>query len=155
MKRLFFSVLLVGLMILTGCTTQVIDEKIDIEPRLVGKFEAEDFLFDKGSGRATIVNNDYYLDVIVLAKNLNPENKYSITILNSPAGGVMFGPRANVELRFGRLVEETFFYPNEQGDLYVSMVHPERIFSSAQEIRVEVKSEDGSEVRTSASFRIN
>lgn len=84
------------------------------------------------------------IDVIVLAKGLKPTANYEISL----EGDNVFGPKENIEIRFGTMVGETLFQPNEQGELYVSMKNPLRIISNAKEVRVIVSENEKEVLRT-------
>ncbi|WP_059173994.1 hypothetical protein [Bacillus sp. FJAT-27445] len=166
-------IILLGMgMVLTGCSNK--GNVIEVEV-----FKAEDIPFEKGSGRATIVFEtpffdngtiihnfsedelseggkiiDGMIDVIVLAKELKPSGNYEILLKGDSNQGVVFGPKENVEIRFGSMVGETLFQPNEQGELFVSMKNPLRVISNAEEIRVIVL-EDGKEVLRTEPFIVS
>jgi hypothetical protein len=156
MRRIIIFLFGFGLL-LTGCSN-----KASITE--VGAFKAEDIPFEDGSGRVTIAFEDIILDdgaisegtidVIVLAKGLKPTANFEISLKGDNNQGVVFGPKENVKIRFGNMVGETLFQPNEQGELYVSMKNPLRIISKAKEVRV-VVSEDGKEVLKTEPFVVS
>ncbi|WP_155922207.1 hypothetical protein [Bacillus sp. EB01] len=130
----------------------------------VEAYKAEDVSFEDETGRVTILFEDPFIDegeitdgifnVIVLAKGLDPTANYDISLRGDNNQGVNFGPKENVELRFGTIVGETLFQPNQQGELFVSMKNPLRIISKAKEIRV-IVSEDGKEVLRTEPFKVS
>lgn len=141
-------------LLLTGCSTETgITE--------VGVYKAEDIHFEDGSGRVTIVFEEPYIndgavvdgliDVIVLAKGLNPNEKYEISLKGENNQGVIFGPKENINLRFGVIEGETLFHPNKQGELFVSMKNPIRVVSEANEVRV-IVSQGGKEILRTNPF---
>ncbi|MFS0574981.1 hypothetical protein AB1K83_05065 [Sporosarcina sp. 179-K 3D1 HS] len=156
MRSIIIILLGFGLL-LTGCS----NEASVIE---VGVYKAEDIPFEDGSGRVTIAFEDTILDdgaivegiidVIVLAKELKTTANYEISLEGDNHQGVVFGPKENVEIRFGTIVGETLFQPNEQGELYVSMKNPLRIISNAKEVRV-IVSENGKEVLRTEPFIVS
>ncbi len=156
MRRIIITLLGFGL-ILTGCS----NEESVTEVRV---YKAEDIPFEDGSGRVTIAFEDTILDdgaivegiidVIVLAKGLKPTTNYEISLEGDNNQGVVFGPKENIEIRFGTMVGETLFQPNEQGELYVSMKNPLRIISKAKEVRV-IISEKGKEVLRTEPFIVS
>ncbi|RHW43345.1 hypothetical protein D1B31_01365 [Neobacillus notoginsengisoli] len=148
MRRLIILLLGFG-MLLTGCSNKTNVKEVEV-------YKAEDIPFKDGSGRVTISFEsamlddggaiiDGIIDVIVLAKGLKSTANYEISLKGDNNHGVVFGPKENVELRFGTMVGETSFQPNQQGELFVSMKNPVRIISKAKEVQV-VVSEDGKEV---------
>ncbi|WP_043929809.1 hypothetical protein [Bacillus sp. EB01] len=153
MRSMFIFLLGFG-MLLAGCSTKASFKEVEV-------YKAEDISFEDGSGRVTISFEDAMLDdgaivdgiidVIVLAKGLDPTAKYEISLRGGNNRGVDFGPKENVNLRLGTMVGETVFQPNQQGELFVSMKNPLRIISKAKEVRV-VVSIDGKEVLRSEPF---
>jgi hypothetical protein len=156
MRRIIILLLGFGLL-LTGCSNKASVTEIGI-------FKAEDIPFEDGSGRVTIafediilddgVSIDGIIDVIVLAKGLKPTANYEVSLKGDNNQGVVFGPKENVKIRFGTMVGETSFQPNEQGELYVSMKNPLRIISKAKEVRVVVL-EEGKEVLRTEPFIVS
>ncbi|MFD1738678.1 hypothetical protein ACFSCX_19345 [Bacillus salitolerans] len=149
-------VIVLGLgLLLAGCS-----DKASVTE--VAAYKAEDIPFEGGIGRVTIAFEepilkdgkivDGLIDVIVFARELKSGEEYEIYIGEENKRGVIFGPEENVELRFGTLIDETFFHPNAQGELFVSMKNPLRIFSKVEEVRVFV-SQDGQEVLKSEPFK--
>lgn len=154
MRSIIIILLGFGL-VLTGCS----NEESVTE---VTAYMAEDIPLEDGSGRVTIAFEqiiddssieDGIIDVIVLAKGLKPTANYEISLEGDNSVGVVFGPKENVELRFGTMVGGTLFQPNEQGELYVSMKNPLRIING-KEVRVYV-SENGKEVLSSQLFVVS
>lgn len=150
MCRIIIILLGLGLFV-TGCSNE--EAVMEVEA-----YTAEDVPFEEGTGRVTITFEDLFegdgaIDIIVLAKGLKPTGNYEITLGESREQGILFGPEANVEIRFGTMNGETSFQPNEQGELYVSMKNPLRVMDG-KEIRVFV-SEDGKEVLISEPFRVS
>ncbi|ALC90648.1 hypothetical protein AM500_13275 [Bacillus sp. FJAT-18017] len=156
MRRI--NILLLGFgMILAGCSNKESVKEVEA-------YKAEDVPFEAESGRVTILFEDPLfddgaitdgiIDVIVLAKKLDPAANYEISLRGDNKQGVVFGPIENVELRFGTMVGETLFQPNEQGELYVSMKNPLRIISEAKEIRV-IVTEGGKEVLRTEPFKVS
>ncbi len=154
MRSIIIILLGFGL-VLTGCS----NEESVTE---VTAYMAEDIPLEDGSGRVTIAFEqiiddssieDGIIDVIVLAKGLKPTANYEISLEGDNSEGVVFGPKENVELRFGTMVGGTLFQPNEQGELYVSMKNPLRIING-KEVRVYV-SENGKEVLSSQLFMVS
>lgn len=156
MRRIIITLLGFGL-ILTGCSNETSVTEVRV-------YKAEDIPFEDGSGRVTIAFEDTILndgaivegiiDVIVLAKGLKPTTNYEISLEGDNNQGVVFGPKENIEIRFGTMVGETLFQPNEQGELYVSMKNPLRIISNAKEVRV-IISEKGKEVLRTEPFIVS
>ena len=154
--RSIVVIILLGLgLLLTGCS----NEESVTE---VGAYMAEDIPFEDGPGRVTIafeaiiddsMIDDGIIDVIVLAKGLKPNANYEISLGRDANQGVVFGPKENVELRFGNIVGETLFQPNEQGELYVSMKNPLRVIDG-KEVRV-IVSENGKEVLRTQPFIVS
>ena len=155
--RSIVVIILLGLgLLLTGCS----NEESVTE---VGAYMAEDIPFEDGTGRVTIAFEepildegkiaDGLIDVIVLAKGLKPNANYEISLGRDANQGVVFGPKENVELRFGNIVGETLFQPNEQGELYVSMKNPLRVIDG-KEVRV-IVSENGKEVLRTQPFIVS
>lgn len=150
------SIILLGFgLVLTGCS----NEESVTEVRA---YMAEDIPLKDGSGRVTIAFEqiiedstfeDGIIDVIVLVKGLKPTANYEISLGGDNSEGVVFGPKENVEVRFGTMVGGTLFQPNEQGELYVSMKNPLRIING-KEVRVYV-SENGKEVLSSQLFMVS
>ncbi|WP_445477402.1 hypothetical protein ACULLL_12805 [Lysinibacillus irui] len=150
MRRIIITLLGFGL-ILTGCSNEASVTE-------VRAYKAEDIPFEDGSGRVTIAFEDTILDdgaivegiidVIVLAKGLKPTTNYEISLKGDNNQGVVFGPKENINIRFGTMVGETLFQPNEQGELYVSMKNPLRIISNAKEVRVIVSENEKEVLRT-------
>lgn len=150
------SIILLGFgLVLTGCS----NEESVTEVRA---YMAEDIPLKDGSGRVTIAFEqiiedstfeDGIIDVIVLVKGLKPTANYEISLGGDNSEGVVFGPKENVEVRFGTMVGGTLFQPNEQGELYVSMKNPLRIIDG-KEARVYV-SENGKEVLSSQLFMVS
>ena len=153
MRSIIIILLGFGL-VLTGCSK----EESVTEVRA---YMAEDIPLEDGSGRVTIAFEqiiddtieDGIIDVIVLVKGLKPTANYEISLVGDNSEGVVFGPKENVELRFGTMVGETLFQPNEQGELYVSMKNPLRIING-KEVRVYV-SENGKEFLSSQPFMVS
>ncbi|MEK3976581.1 hypothetical protein MKZ20_16855 [Psychrobacillus sp. FSL K6-2684] len=154
MRSIIIILLGFGL-VLTGCS----NEESVTE---VKAYMAEDIPLEDGSGRVTIAFEqiiddstieDGIIDVIVLVKGLKPTANYEISLGGDNSEGVVFGPKENVEVRFGTMVGGTLFQPNEQGELYVSMKNPLRIING-KEVRVYV-SENGKEVLSSQPFMVS
>ncbi|MCM3711013.1 hypothetical protein [Sporosarcina luteola] len=154
MRSILIIFLVFGLL-LTGCSNETSITE-------VGVYTAEDIPLEEGEGRVTIAFEetilddgmvaDGLIDVIVLAKGLKPNANYEIS-LGENNHGVVFGPEENVELRFGTMVGETLFQPNEQGELYVSMKNPLRVINE-NEVRVIVL-ENGKEVLRTQPFIVS
>lgn len=150
MRRNIITFLVFGL-VLMGCSNKASVTEVTV-------YKAEDIPFEDGSGRVTIAFEDTILDdgvivegtidVIVLAKGLKPTANYEISLEGDNNQGVVFGPQENIEIRFGTMVGETLFQPNEQGELYVSMKNPLRIISNAKEVRVIVSENEKEVLRT-------
>ncbi|MEI4771953.1 hypothetical protein WAX74_20335 [Psychrobacillus sp. FJAT-51614] len=153
MRSIIIILLCFGL--LCGCS----NESSVIE---VGAYMAEDIPFENGVGRVTIAFeaiiddssiDDGIIDIIVLAKGLKSTANYEISLGGENNEGVVFGPKENVDIRFGSMVGETLFQPNEQGELFVSMKNPLRIING-KEVRV-IVSENGKEVLRTQPFIVS
>ncbi|WP_248924061.1 hypothetical protein [Paenibacillus hamazuiensis] len=117
--------------------------------------EMQELAFDNGNGRAVVIFEGPGVDCIVYASGLNPKEKYTISLWadDGSSPGVMWGPEENVKIRVGSLEGDTLFKPNSEGELYVSMLNPIRMFTGAKEkLHFEIKSEDKRFVTKSASF---
>lgn len=84
------------------------------------------------------------VDVQVFAEKLSREQTYTIT-LEKADGGVTFGPKENVKITAGQIVGQTAFRPNANGELFVSMMNPNRIFEGEEEMRVIIQSKEVAE----------
>lgn len=147
-------ILVASLMILLclGCsnTNQTMTEITLVEPDRV-----HDVIFTEHPGRVTIIyNTPETLDFVVWMNNLNPKVKYEISIIVNDSEGVTFGPKENLDIKLGSLVEDTHLSPNIRGELYVSMLNPKRIFNGSDEVRIVVNDVDGTIVAESVPFRI-
>lgn len=150
MRRIIITLLVFGL-ILMGCSNKANVTEVTV-------YKAQDIPFEDGSGRVTIAFEDTILDdgaivegiidVIVLAKGLKPTAFYEISLKGDNNQGVVFGPKENINIRFGTMVGESLFQPNEQGELYVSMKNPLRIISNAKEVCVIVSENEKEVLRT-------
>ncbi|URN93781.1 MAG: hypothetical protein NAG76_18410 [Candidatus Pristimantibacillus lignocellulolyticus] len=148
--RYFLAALLI--MISIGCSNESITKEITlIEPDQINEVS-----FTDKSGRATIVHNmTRGVDIIVSAKDLNPAERYEITIFQKDGErGVTFGPEANLDIKMGSIEGETILLPNQNGDLYVSMLNPERIFSDAEQLTIVVSTTDQKVVLESYPFKL-
>lgn len=148
--RYFLAALLI--MISIGCSNESITKEITlIEPDQINEVS-----FTDESGRATIVHNmTRGVDIIVSAKDLNPAERYEITIFQKDGErGVTFGPEANLDIKMGSIEGETILLPNQNGDLYVSMLNPERIFSDAEQLTIVVSTTDQKVVLESYPFKL-
>ncbi len=142
------------LLVLTGCSTTTAQKpKTELVQLEVNR--AEDLPFNSGSGRATVVFEETgIIDILVLAKGLNPEKTYEITLVKDSRDVVIFGPKENMKIRFGTMVGETLFKPNPKGELFVSMRNPLRMAEDGTELKIKVTTKEGKEILTSASFVI-
>lgn len=148
--RYLFAALLI--MISIGCSNEAISNNITlIEPDQINEVS-----FTDKSGRATIVHNmTRGVDIIVSAKDLNPAERYEIAIVQKDGErGVTFGPEVNLDIKMGSIEGETILLPNQNGDLYVSMLNPERIFSDAEQLTIVVSTTDQKVVLESYPFKL-
>lgn len=147
--RFLFVILLI--LISIGCSNNTItEETIQIEPDRVYEVSFKD-----RPGRATIIFDESRgVDFIVWTKDLDPDEGYEIALVrNDGKGGVVFGPEENLEIKIGNIEGETIIHPNHTGELYVSMLNPERIFSGADQVRIEINTIDKKVVSESFPFR--
>lgn len=155
--RLMIAVTLFVLL-LTGCTP-LNENQVESKLIQVGENQAEDIPFVKGQGRTTIVyekksTENGLMDVSVLLKELNTEETYQISIVRDDKIEVLFGPKENVDLKFGKMVGETLFKPNNQGELFVSMANPTRLVLGAKQVRIKVTTKDGKEKIATSPFTL-
>ena len=100
--------------------------------------------FPDGHGDVQFIFERDAVDIQVFAEKLSSEQTYTIT-LEKADGGVTFGPKENVKITAGQIVGQTAFRPNPNGELFVSMMNPNRIFEGEEEMRVIVQSEKDAE----------
>ncbi|MCR8656672.1 hypothetical protein [Paenibacillus endoradicis] len=147
--RLLLATILILLSI--GCSNETITEEIIlIEPDQI-----QEISFINKPGRVTIVFNESRgVDIIVWTKDLDPLEDYEIALVyNDKNGGVIFGPEANLEIKIGNIEGETILHPNHNGELYVSMLNPERIFTGAEQMKIEISTINKQKVIESYPFR--
>lgn len=141
------------LLINIGCSnTTPAEELTQIEPD-----QAFDILFHDYSGRATIIyDSTRGIDVVIWMNDLGPDKEYEIALVrNDGDEGVLFGPIENLDIKLGSIEEETKLRPNSNGELYVSMLNPERLFEGAEEMRIEVMTFGQKEVLKSYPFQLS
>jgi hypothetical protein len=147
--RFLVAILLVVISI--GCSNQSNSEEItQIEPDRV-----YDISFEEKTGRATIIfDKSRGIDFIVWMKDLDPDKGYEIALVrNDGKGGVVFGPDENLSINMGTIEGETILHPNHKGELYVSMLNPERLFTGADEVRIEISEYDQKVITQSFPFK--
>lgn len=134
----------------TGCSDSEDIQKL-IEVR---SGQAIDIPLTNGNGRLTVT---YYenkiIDLMVLAKGLDPYKNYSIHLVRDDQVVLFFGPEENIDIKLGKMDGETIFKPNDMGELFVSMKNPERLMLGAIELKLEIKQEENN-VTASSSFII-
>ena len=59
----------------------------------------------------------------------------------------------NLEIKMGELAGDTILHPNDNGELFVLMVIPERIVSGAEQDRIEISVSDENVVLESEPFK--
>ncbi|MDQ0271442.1 hypothetical protein [Cytobacillus purgationiresistens] len=132
------------------------DKKNDhnqIEAKVIN--EADEIHFSNGNGRVQISFVEEATQFLVLAEKLNPKQTYSISLGNNDGGGVIFGPEENVELSKGEIVGDTSFQPNANGELFVSMLNPNRVVQKKSELTILIKSDSGKiDIYQSEPFKI-
>ena len=145
MKK-FGLVLLVSVMLAAcsdegslGSNTVQADEDEAMVIKQVGKL-----YFPDGHGDVQFIFERNAVDIHVFAENLSSEQTYTI-MLEKADGGVTFGPKENVKITAGQIIGEKIFRPNANGELFVSMMNPNRIFEGEEEMRVIVQSEEDAE----------
>ena len=100
--------------------------------------------FPDGHGDVQFIFEREAVNIQVFAEKLSSEQTYTI-MLEKADGGVTFGPAENVKLTAGQIVGKTAFRPNANGELFVSMMHPNRLFEGKEEMRVIIQSEEDAE----------
>jgi len=146
-----FIIAIVLIFISIGCSNNSdIEEITQVEQNRV-----KDISFTDKHGRVTIIYNEsHVIDFVVWMKDLDTDEGYEIALVRSDGkGGVVFGPEENLEIKLGRIEEQTKLYPNNEGELYVSMLNPERMFIGAEEVRMIVRTIDQKAVIESFPFR--
>lgn len=136
--------------VLTGCSnSKDIQEFIEVR---IG--QAIDIPFTNGNGRLTVAySENTIIDLVVLAKELDPKRDYSIYLVRDNQVVLIFGPEENIDIKLGTMDGETVFKPNDMGELFVSMKNPERMMLGANELKIVIK-QDEDNVRESNSFII-
>ena len=134
-----------------GCSNKTIMKEI----LLIGPDQIYEVSFTDDSSRATIVNNiTRGVDIIISANDLDPADSYEIAIVhNDENDGVTFGPEANLDIKMGSIEGETILHSNHNGDLYVSMLNPERIFSGAEQVKIVIRTINQKVILESYPFR--
>lgn len=127
--------ILVGLLLiflLSGCSNSIV--------RIGKDQEVREIPFTNGDGHAIVVVERNAVDCMIVADGLKAGEKYTI-VLDSDKGrsGVTFGPKENVDLRVGTLQDDIYFVPNSEGELFVSMRNPVRMFEGIKEQQFEIK----------------
>ena len=163
--RYLVAVLLLSMMI--GCTNNLLAEEnipddivqeesvqeaiIQIEPD-----RAYEVAFADNLGHVTVIlKQSRGIDFIVWAKELDPEKSYEIVAAYAnEEKGVLFGPEQNLQIKLGDMNGETSLQPSSEGELYVSMLNPERIFADAEEVKIIIKTTDQQVVAKSLSFKL-
>lgn len=148
-----FWIISLLLLINIGCSdTTPAEDLTRIEPDQVS-----DILFHDHSGRATIIyDSTRGIDFVVWMNDLDPDKEYEIVLVrNHEDGGVLFGPKENLDIKLGSIEEETKLRPNSNGELYVSMLNPERLFEGTKEVRIEVMTFGQKEVVKSYPFQLS
>ena len=147
--RILLSILLIIFTI--GCSSKTINEAVT----LIKPDQLYDISFKDESGRATIIfSTSRGIDISVWVKNLDPLEDYEIALVRDDGdGGVMFGPADNLDIKMGAIEEDTILHPNENGELYVSMLNSERVFSGAEQVKVEISVRDQDVVLESYPFK--
>ncbi|MBT2289263.1 hypothetical protein J7E73_08970 [Paenibacillus albidus] len=153
-------VVAVLLVVSSGCSTnESTREKTNNEVLKVSSSQQlQELTFESGVGRAIIVFEEGIADCIIYAKGLNPEEKYTISLIgdHGASSGVIFGPIENIKMRVGSLEEEVMFKPNSEGELFVSMRNPIRIFTAAkEELFFKIESENKKVIMKTSSFLVN
>lgn len=149
------------LVVSTGCSeTESTLEKTTINEvlKLTNPQQLQELTFESGVGRAVMIFEEGGVDCIIYAKELNPVEKYTISLVgdNGTSPGVMFGPIENVKMRVGSLESEVMFKPNSEGELFVSMRNPIRIFTAAKEgLFFKIESENKKVIMKTAPFLVN
>lgn len=146
-----YLVVILLIVICIGCSNQSISEEMEItqiEPDRV-----YDISFKEKTGRATIIyDKSRGIDFVVWMKDIDPNEGYEIFIRND-GGGVVFGPEGNLNIKIGTIEGETLLHPNHNGELYVSMLNPERLFTGADQVRIEIMNIDQKVVSESLPFK--
>ncbi|WP_454190952.1 hypothetical protein [Paenibacillus sp. Marseille-Q7038] len=88
--------------------------------------------------------------------DLDPDKEYEISLVHTDEhDGVLFGPREKLDMKLGSIEEETKLRPNSNGELYVSMLNPKRLFEGAETMRIEVMTFGQKEVLKSYPFQLS
>ena len=100
--------------------------------------------FPDGHGDVQFIFERDAVDIQVFAENLSSEQTYTI-MLEQADGDITFGPEDNVKITAGQMIGKNMFRPNANGELFVSMMNPNRIFEGKEKMRVIVQSEKDAE----------
>ncbi|MGM9949556.1 MAG: hypothetical protein ACI33P_05495 [Lysinibacillus sp.] len=100
--------------------------------------------FPDGHGDVQFIFDRDAVNIQVFAEKLSSAQTY-IIMLEKADGGVTFGPEENVKITAGEIVGKTAFKPNANGELFVSMRNPNRLFEGKEEMRVIIQSEKDAE----------
>ncbi|WP_335871805.1 hypothetical protein [Bacillus sp. 2205SS5-2] len=153
--RIFF-VLVVIVLLYSGCSstekTTSSDKAVAVNP-----YETAELSFDADVGNIVVVYDAQQYEngrfkVIISLRNLDPAKMYSVTLEREGGGFVAFGPKHNVEIQVGSIRGDTFFQPNANGDLAITVENPVRILSREKEAKIMIKEKDSSEPFSSSSF---
>ncbi|MDQ0874319.1 hypothetical protein QFZ77_002978 [Paenibacillus sp. V4I3] len=159
MRQLLVVVAL--LVVSTGCsnTESTIEKTTKNEVLNLPKSQQlQELPFESGIGRAIIIFEESGADCIIYAKGLNPGEKYTISLVvdNGVSPGVIFGPIENVKMKVGSLEDEVMFKPNSEGELFVSMRNPIRLFTVAkEELFFKIESENKKVIMKTVPFLVN
>lgn len=160
--RIFLVLSTLLLLSLTSCSKsaeKLVENPISTKSTLiqvVDKQQIQDIPFENGQGLVMVVfdQDSASADCIVVARGLKPEEEYKISLIGDN-GGVLFGPKENVQIRVGTLEGEVTFRPNSEGELFVSMRNPTRILTEAKELIFKIETKDNKEFTRTISFVVN
>ena len=100
--------------------------------------------FPDGHGDVQFIFDRDAVNIQVFAEKLSFQQTYMI-MLEKADGGVTFGPAENVKITAGQIIGKKAFRPNANGELFVSMMIPNRMVEGEEEMRVIIQSEEDAE----------
>jgi|GEM_PF-6476625 len=149
MRILILAIL--SMILLSSCSmTDPAEKKDDVIQ--IGKNQAFDIPFEEGAGRVTVIYQNGVVDFNLLAKELDQEESFEVNLNVDGQTAVIFGPEGNMRIQLGKMTGETLFQANEQGELVISMLNPERIVQAEEDARIIIRNSKGEIVKQTSPF---
>lgn len=133
-----------------GCAEKMDNKQSNIQQ--ITHSSLQQVAFEKEMGNVTIISDMGRLQFIVSIEGLE-QQEYSINLIDQNDESRVLFSEGNTRINIGNIKNESKYIP-ESGQIFIWSVHPERLVSNTNELRIKIQSQDKKTIIKSLPFKV-